>query len=157
MASAKKRDHKFLIISNKKAFFSYHILDKCIGGIVLQGTEVKSIRGHKANFTDAYCYFKGQELWLKGLHISPYGPAGQHNHLPMRPRKLLLQKSRLRALQRKKEEKHLTIIPLSLFISDNNLIKAEIALAKGKKKYDKRIALREKELIRQQQIKEKFE
>ncbi|MDA3880984.1 MAG: SsrA-binding protein SmpB [Prolixibacteraceae bacterium] len=129
-------------IKNKKAFFEYEILDKLIAGIQLQGTEIKSIRAGKASLPDSYCQFYGGELYVKNLHISEYKFGSLNNHEAMRERKLLLQKRELQKLDRKLKESGLTIVPLRLFMNDRGLAKLEIALAKGKKVYDKRETLK---------------
>ncbi|MEM9737854.1 MAG: SsrA-binding protein SmpB [Bacteroidota bacterium] len=147
MANNKKKIRP-TIIPNKKATFSYTILDKYTAGIALLGTEIKSIRQHQANLTDAYCYFKEGSLWLKGLHISHYQPAGQINHDPVRIRRLLLTKHELRKLLKGQEEKGYAIIALQLFINSKGLAKIEIALAKGKKLHDKRAAIKSRDLDR---------
>ncbi len=135
-------------IINKKAFFNYHILDKYIAGIVLKGTEMKSIRMGEINIKDTYCFFSDDELWVKGMHINTYKAAAHQNHLPTRTRKLLLKKRELNKIKSKKKEKGYTIIPLRFFINEKGLGKLAIALAKGKKRYDKRASIKEKELQR---------
>ena len=144
-----KKNTPSLHIPNKKALFDYELLDEYTAGIALQGTEVKSIRMGKANLKDAFCYFKNGELWVRGMHISHYQEGGIDNHETTRPRKLLLRKRELRKLQKAKEEKRLTIIPKSLFLTQKNLIKPKIALAKGKRAYDKRISIKERDLARE--------
>ncbi len=125
-------------IKNKKAYFEYHILEKYIAGLVLTGTEIKSIRQGKANINDAFAYFKGDELYLKNAHISEYSQGNIYNHDPLRERKLLLTKKELKKLKRKLQDEGITLIPLRLFINERGWAKLEIALAKGKKLYDKR-------------------
>jgi len=132
-------------ISNKKAFFNYEILDKYIAGIRLQGTEIKSIRLGKASLVDSFCDFEGNELFVKNLNISEYVLGTHYNHLPRRTRKLLLERTELIKLRRAAEQKGLTIIPLRLFISDKGFAKLEIALAKGKKEYDKRDTIKDRD------------
>jgi SsrA-binding protein len=132
-------------ISNKKAFFNYEILDKYIAGIRLQGTEIKSIRLGKASLVDSFCDFEGHELFVKNLNISEYVLGTHYNHLPRRTRKLLLERTELIKLRRAAEQKGLTIIPLRLFISDKGFAKLEIALAKGKKEYDKRDTIKDRD------------
>jgi SsrA-binding protein len=129
-------------IKNKKAFFEYEILDKYIAGLQLQGTEIKSIRAGKASLPDSYCQLYKGELYVKNLHISEYKFGSLNNHEAMRERKLLLQKRELQKLERKLKESGLTIVPLRLFMTDRGLAKLEIALAKGKKVYDKRETLK---------------
>ena len=132
-------------ITNKKAFFNYEILDKYIAGIRLQGTEIKSIRLGKASLVDSFCDFEGNELFVKNLNISEYVLGTHYNHLPRRTRKLLLERTELIKLRRAAEQKGLTIIPLRLFISDKGFAKLEIALAKGKKEYDKRDTIKDRD------------
>lgn len=135
-------------IKNRKASFEYHFLDTFIAGIVLTGTEIKSIREGKVNLQDAFCVFYGEELWVKQMHISPYTQASHYNHEMTRERKLLLTKKELKKLLGK-NEKGLTIIPTRLFINDRGLAKIEIALAKGKKLYDKREDIKDKDIKRE--------
>ena len=149
MASGKLEFQKNLNIRNKKASFEYHFIDKYIAGIVLTGSEIKSIRLGKVNLQDAYCTFLNGELFVKEMHISPYVMAKEINHEPKRERKLLLSKRELRKLETKNKEKGLTIIPIRIFLNDRGLAKLEIALAKGKKLYDKRVDIKEKDLKRE--------
>ena len=132
-------------ISNKKAFFNYEILDKYIAGIRLQGTEIKSIRLGKASLVDSFCEFEGHELFVKNLNISEYILGTHYNHAPRRTRKLLLERGELFKLRKAAEQKGLTIIPLRLFISEKGFAKLEIALAKGKKEYDKRDTIKDRD------------
>ena len=148
MNKPKKNNRSTINITNKKAFFSYHILDKYTAGIALLGTEIKSIRMGQVNLKEAYCLFAHNELWVKNMHISPYTPAAHYNHPPTRTRKLLLKKRELDRLKKGKEEKGHTIIPLRLFISEKGFAKLEIALAKGKKLYDKRASIKERDVQR---------
>jgi SsrA-binding protein len=138
-------------IQNKKAKFEYHLLETYEAGIALKGTEVKSIRLGKVQFTDAYCYFNDGELFIKELHISPYDFGNINNDDPRRERKLLLKKKQLKRLKEKSEEKGLTIIPVKIFFSDRGFVKVEIALAQGKKLYDKRQDIKDKDLTRESQ------
>ena len=133
-------------IVNKKAKFEYTILDKYEAGIVLTGTEIKSIRQNKASLSDAYCVFKDGELWVKNLHISEYANGTYNNHDPKRDRKLLLHKYQLKRLESKIKESGLTIVPLRLYLNDKGLAKLEIALVRGKKEYDKREAIKKREV-----------
>lgn len=135
-------------IKNKKASHLFEIEEKFIAGIQLKGTEIKSIRQGKASLVDSYCYFKNNELWIQGMHIAEYGHGTHFNHEPKRLRKLLLKKKELKKLRRKTKEKGYTIIALRVFFSENNLAKVEIALAKGKKKYDKREEIKQKDMKR---------
>lgn len=136
-------------IKNRKATFEYEILSKFTAGISLLGTEIKSIRNNKANISDAYCIFNNNELYVKNLHISEYPNSGYVNHEPKRDKKLLLNKQELQKLHTKVKEKGNSIVPLRLFINEKNKAKIEIALAKGKKIYDKRENIREKDLKRE--------
>ncbi|MBQ6087751.1 MAG: SsrA-binding protein SmpB [Bacteroidales bacterium] len=137
-------------ISNRRASFDYQFVETYTAGIVLVGTEIKSIRAGKASLADAYCYFdtRGQ-LWVRGLNISQYfwGSWGQHE--PKRDRKLLLNKRELRHLRQGDKEKGMTIVAVKLFIADNGYAKLVIALAKGKKDYDKRESIKEKDVRRE--------
>jgi len=125
-------------IKNRSAFFEYYIEDKYVAGLVLTGTEVKSIREGKASFNDSYCYFHKGELWIKSLHISEYSHGTYNNHDPLRERKLLLSRKELNKLEGKIKEKGFTIVPLALFFTEKGLVKLEIGLGKGKKTHDKR-------------------
>jgi len=135
-------------IKNKKAYFDYEFIEKLVAGIVLTGTEIKSIRLGKASLVDAYCIIENGELFVRGMNIATYDPGTFNNHKPMRDRKLLVEKSELKKLDRKVKEKGLTIIPTQLFISDKGYAKLEIALARGKKEYDKRETIRTRDLKR---------
>jgi SsrA-binding protein len=142
-------DAKDINIKNRKATFEYALLDKYVAGMQLTGTEIKSIRQGKANIADAFCAFIDNELWVRAAHISEYAQGTYNNHVPTRDRKLLLQKSELAKLQHKLKDKGLTIIPLRLFINDRGFAKLEIALAKGKKLYDKREDIKKKDVSRE--------
>ncbi len=135
-------------IKNKKASFEYFLLDKYIAGLVLTGTEIKSLRGGKASINEAYCTFEADELFVRNMHIAEYKYGTYNNHDPKRDRKLLLTRRELNKLQSKLNEKGLTLIPTFLFINDRGLAKMEIALAKGKKLYDKRETLKQKDTNR---------
>ncbi len=132
-------------IKNKRAAFEYFLTEEFIAGIVLSGTEIKSLRDGKANLTDAYCAFEGNELFVKNLHISEYKFGTYANHEPKRDRKLLLNRRELNKIISKTREKGLTIIPTLLFINEKGLAKIKIAIAKGKKLYDKRDSLKTKD------------
>jgi len=140
-----------MIIKNKKATFEYSILDQYVSGIVLVGTEIKSIKKGKASLVDSYCTFTGNELFLINSHIDEYEFGNQFNHDPKRQRKLLLNKKELRKIKRKITEKGLTIVPLNMFINDKGLCKVTICVAKGKKLYDKKIAIKERDIKRELQ------
>ncbi|OFX86588.1 MAG: SsrA-binding protein [Bacteroidetes bacterium GWF2_33_16] len=135
-------------IKNKKAGFSYEFIDKYIAGIKLTGTEIKSIRGGKANLIDTYCYFVEHELYVRGLNISEYSFGTHYNHEPKRDRKLLLTRRELNKLEKKVSEKGLTIVALRLFITESGWAKLEIALAKGKQEFDKREDIKKKDVKR---------
>ncbi|MDX9882366.1 MAG: SsrA-binding protein SmpB [Prolixibacteraceae bacterium] len=135
-------------IKNKKAFFEYEILETFIAGIQLVGTEIKSIRSSKASLVDSYGQFQSGELYVKNMHISEYDFGNINNHVAKRDRKLLLQKRELAKLAKKLKESGLTIVPLKLFVTEKGLAKLEIGLAKGKKMYDKRETLKEKDTRR---------
>ncbi len=135
-------------ISNRRAGFEYAFLEKYTAGIVLTGTEIKSIREGKVNFQDAYCLFLSDELFIRSLHISPYTEGTHYNHEPLRDRKLLLTRRELRKLASKLKDQGLTVIPVRIFSSDRGLAKIEIALAKGKKLYDKRETIKERDVKR---------
>lgn len=147
MNQKKNKANKYIAIKNKRASFEYAFLDKYVAGMVLAGTEVKSIRAGKVSLQEAYCYFLRGELWVKGMHIAAYEQGNIYNHVENRERKLLLNRKELNKLMRNKE-KGLTIIPIQLFISERGLAKLQIALAKGKKLYDKRQHIKERDLQR---------
>ena len=134
-----------ILIRNKRASFDYELLDKFQAGIVLVGTEIKSIRNSKASLVDSFCYFANDELWVKNMNISEYFFGSYNNHAPKRDRKLLLTKRELQKIRRMTKETGFTIVPTKLFISEKGLAKLEIAVAKGKKEYDKRESLKEKD------------
>ena len=138
-------------IKNRRAEFDYLIVDRYVAGIVLTGTEVKSIRAGKASLVDTFCYIHDGEVWVKNMYVAEYTHGSAFNHQPRRDRKLLLNKRELLRLQEKVKEKGLTIIPVVLFIDENGRAKLDIALAKGKKLYDKRESLKEKDVRRQMQ------
>jgi SsrA-binding protein len=152
---AKVKIEKSVNIKNKKASFEYQFIDTYVAGIMLTGTEIKSIRQSNVNLVDAYCVFKDTELFVVGLHISRYNEGTHYNHEPVRERKLLLQKKELKKLLTKSQEKGLTIIPTRIFISDRGFAKLEIALAKGKKLFDKRQDIKEKD-VKRELSREKF-
>ena len=135
-------------IKNKRATFDYEILDRYVAGIELYGTEIKSLRGGHASLPDSFCDFNNGELWVKGMRIAEYFYGTFNNHAPERERKLLLHRKELNKLQRKVTESGLTIVPIVLFINEKGLAKLEIGLAKGKKQYDKRETLKEKDARR---------
>ncbi|MBV7532042.1 SsrA-binding protein [Chitinophaga sp. sic0106] len=136
-------------LKNRSAYFEYAIEDKYIAGIVLTGTEIKSIRLGRVSFNDAFCYFHKGELFVKSLHIAEYSHGTAANHDPLRERKLLLTKKELRKLENKIKEKGYTIIPLRIFINDKSLAKMEIGMGKGKKMHDKRESIKQRESDRE--------
>lgn len=135
-------------IKNRRASFEYHFLETYTAGITLTGTEIKSIRQGKVNLQDAYCLFLGKELYLRQMSIAQYTEGTYNNHDPLRDRKLLLTKRELRRLTEKLKDQGLTIIPVRLYTSDRGFAKVDIALAKGKKLYDKRETIKEREVER---------
>ena len=132
-------------IRNKRATFDYELLDTYTAGIVHTGTEIKSIRLGKASLVDTFCYLAKGELWVKNMHISEYFYGSYNNHAARRDRKLLLSKKELKKLERGTKETGFTMVPTRLFINEKGLAKLVIALAKGKKQYDKRESLKEKD------------
>ena len=136
-------------IRNKRASFDYELMDQFVAGIVLTGTEIKSIREGRASLTDSYCAFRNGELYVTGMHISEYYWGNINNHDPLAERKLLLTRKELRRWERKVNETGLTIIITKLFINDRGLAKVEVALARGKRQYDKRDALRKRDHARE--------
>ena len=131
-------EQKKISIKNRRATFDYEIIDTYVAGIVLSGTEIKSLRLGKASLTDCYCYFHAHELFVRGMNISEYHWGSYNNHMPKRDRKLLLQRKELAKLERALQDKGLTVVGLKLFINDRGLAKLQIGLAKGRKSYDKR-------------------
>lgn len=136
-------------VKNKKAYFEYHILEKYVAGIALLGTEIKSIREGKVNINDSFCTFLSDGLYIRNMHISEYSHGSFYNHEAKRDRQLLLKKKELKKLKTKLDEKGLTIIPLRMFISKRGFAKLEIALAQGKKDFDKRESIKERETKRE--------
>ncbi len=141
-------------IKNRRASFDYSLLEKFTAGIVLLGTEIKAIREGKASLVDSFCYFRNGELFVKNLNVSIYTEGNLYNHEPTRERKLLLNKQEINKLQKKLLDKGLTVIPTLLFTSDSGYAKLEIALAKGKKLFDKRDDMKAKDIDRD--LKRKF-
>jgi len=141
-----------LKIKNRKASYEYKLINKYVAGIMLVGTEIKSIRNNQANISDSYCLFIKDDLYVKNLHIAEYQNAGNNNHDTKRNRKLLLNRHELNKIKSKTNEKGMSIIPTLLFINDTGKAKLEIAIAKGKKNYDKRNSLKEKDQKRQVDI-----
>ncbi len=135
-------------IKNRKAKFEYHVQDDFVAGIVLMGSEIKSIRLSKVNMQDAYCFVENGEVWIVNLHISSYDNAGFVSHEPLRRRKLLLNRREIDKIDKKLKEQGLTLIPLRLFTTDKGLAKIQIAIGKGKKLYDKRDDIKQKDMKR---------
>ena len=138
-------------ISNKRALFEYYVIQKLEAGIALTGSEIKSIRAGKINFKDSYARISEGECFLMNFHISPWEKASFFNHEAERPRRLLLHKSEIRRLKAKVDEQGMTLIPLDIYINDKGKCKLTIALAKGKKVYDKRDTLQKKDLDREKE------
>lgn len=136
-------------IKNRQAYFEFFIEDKFDAGMVLMGTEVKSIREGKVSFNDSFCMFFKDELWLRGMYIAEYSLGTSNNHIAVHDRKLLLTKRELKKLQLKMKDVGYTITPLRIFFNDRNLAKIEIGIGKGKKLYDKRETLRKKDTDRE--------
>ena len=134
---------------NKKLRFAHEVIETLNAGIILTGAEIKAVREGKTTLQDAYAYFKKHELFVTGVHIAPYSHAGFENHEPLRPKKLLLNKEELRKWHKKVQEKGLTIVPAKLFISPKGWAKLQIALTRGKKKYDKREDIKRRDVKKQ--------
>ncbi len=132
-------------IRNKRATFDFEILEKYIAGIVLTGTEIKSIRLGKAGLTDSFCFENNGELWIKNMYVGEYFYGSYNNHASRRDRKLLLSKKEIREIGKASKDNGFSIVPLRVFVNDRGLAKVEIALAKGKKVYDKRQSIKERE------------
>ena len=150
--TAKKNKDRFsknINIRNRKASHEFELVDKYVAGMVLLGSEIKSIREGKASLTEAFCVFHGDELFIRGMQINPYKQATHFNHSMTRERKLLLNRQELDRLKKRMEEKGMTIVPLRLFINDKGLAKLEISTARGKKLHDKRQSLKEKDQKRE--------
>jgi SsrA-binding protein len=139
---------ELLIAQNRAASYNYHLLEKHEAGMVLLGTEVKSLREGKANLRDSYAVIRAGAVWLLNCHIAEYLPGGPYNHTPLRPRKLLLKKEEIEKLDRKSDQKGLTLVPLRIYFRDG-IAKCEIALAQGKKKWDRRQTEKDKEAKRE--------
>ena len=149
MAEKRTTDFKSINIRNKRATFDYEILEEYIAGVVLVGTEIKSLRMGKASLTDSYCYFEQGELWIRNVNIAEYAWGTCNNHVPKRDRKLLLNHKELNKLQRTLQDRGLTVVGLRLFINERGLAKIVIGLARGRKSYDKREYLKENDARRE--------
>ena len=137
------------MMNNRQAYFNYHIEEKYVAGIVLLGTEVKSIRDGKLSFNDAFCLFDDGELWVRGLYIAEYSHGTSNNHIAVHDRKLLLNKRELKKLQLKLKDKGYTVVPLKVFFTDKGFVKVEIGLARGKKLHDKRETIKSRDVEKQ--------
>ena len=136
-------------LKNRQAFHEYLIEARYVAGIVLLGTEVKSLREGKASFNDSYCLINKGEMWVKSLHIAEYSHGTVNNHDPVRDRKLLLEKREIRNIEGKLKEKGFTLVPLRIFFNEKNIAKMEVGLAKGKKHHDKRESIKQKDVERE--------
>lgn len=142
-------DYKNINVRNKRATFDYEILEEYVAGVVLVGTEIKSIRMGKVSMVDSYCYFDKGELWIRGVNIAEYAWGTCNNHTPKRDRKLLLTRREIAKLTRAMQDKGLTIVGLRLFLNERGLVKIVIGLARGRKTYDKREYLKENDARRE--------
>lgn len=142
-------EQKKINIRNKRATFDYEILEEWTAGIVLAGTEIKSVRAGKVSMTDSYCYFDKGEVWIRGVNIAEYDWGTCNNHAPRRDRKLLLTSREIAKMERAAQDKGLTIVGLRLFLNDRGLAKAVVGLARGRKSYDKREYLKENDAKRE--------
>lgn len=147
--------NKNVYIKNRKAFYNYELLEKFVAGIKLTGPEIKSVRNGEAGISESYCFFKKEELYVRNMYVKEYSNAGYIEQEPRRERKLLLQKRELQKLLKKLKDQALTIIPVALFINERGWAKLEIGLARGKKLYDKRESIKDKDLQRQLSRKQK--
>lgn len=138
-------------IKNRRASFDYEFVERFTAGIVLSGTEIKSIRAGKASLVDSYCYFVGKELFVRNMNVAEYWWGSYNRHDPKRDRKLLLNKRELRKLQRATREKGMTIVAIKIFISEKGYAKLDIALARGKREFDKRESIKEKDMRRERE------
>jgi SsrA-binding protein len=136
-------------IKNRSAYYEFFIDDTFTAGLMLKGTEVKSLRSGKASFNDSYCILNKGELFLRSLHIAEYSHGTVNNHDPIRERKLLLNRKEIKKLESKTKEKGYTIVPLRIFFNENNLAKIEIGLARGKKMHDKRDTIKQRDTDRE--------
>jgi SsrA-binding protein len=151
MSKDKARFSNTVNIKNKKARFNFELIENFETGIVLKGSEIKSIREGKASLQEAYCHVNKGEIFIKGMNISPYTESTYDNHDPIRERKLLLRKKQIEKIKEKMEQKGLTLIPVRLYITSRGFAKLDIALAKGKKVHDKRDSIKQKDQNRELQ------
>ena len=151
MSTEKQRFSNNIQIKNRKAGFEYEFLDKYEAGIILKGTEIKSLREGKASVQEAYCHVHNDEIFIKGMTISPYRESSFHSHDQQRERKLLLKKKEIGKIKSKTEERGLTIVPTRVYINKRGYAKVEIAVARGKKIYDKRDSIKKKDQDRELQ------
>ena len=147
MSSERFKQH--INIKNRQAFFNFEIEDKILAGIMLMGTEIKSIREGKVNLQDSYCYFNRNEVFVKGMNITPYAEGTHYNHSTDRERKLLLKKSEIKKLEAKVNQKGFTLVPLRVFINDRGLAKLELGIGRGKKVHDKRETIKDRDVKRE--------
>lgn len=152
-----KREEK-LIAKNKKAFHEYEVLDRYEAGLVLTGTEVRSLRENNCQLTDSFALVRNGEVWLHNVHIAPFAQGNINNPDPDRKRKLLLHKKEIRELQEAIREKGMAVVPLKMYFAENSLVKVQIAIAKGKKLYDKRQSMAERDSRREMEraVKERY-
>lgn len=149
--------NKKINVRNKRATFDYEILEEWTAGIVLVGTEIKSIRMGKASMTDSYCYFDRGELWIRGVNIAEYGWGTCNNHVPKRDRKLLLTRKELAKMERALQDRGLTVVGLRLFLNERGLAKVSVGLGRGRKSYDKREYLKANDARREMdQVKKNY-
>ncbi len=149
--------NKKINVRNKRATFDYEILEEWTAGIVLAGTEIKSIRMGKVSMTDSYCYFDRGELWIRGINIAEYSWGTCNNHTPKRDRKLLLTRKELRKIERALQDRGLTVVGLRLFLNERGLVKVVVGLARGRKSYDKREYLKANDARREMdQVKKNY-
>ncbi|HRP88427.1 MAG TPA: SsrA-binding protein SmpB [Edaphocola sp.] len=152
--SKHSRQNNKVFIKNKSATFEFAIEDRLNAGMVLTGSEIKSIRANKVSFNDSYCFFHKGELWIRSLHIAQYVNAGYVGHEPTRERKLLLTRKELKKWEQKIKEKGYTIVPMAIFINESGYAKLEVGLGRGKKLYDKRESIKNRDLDRDMKRKE---
>ncbi len=148
MAKTKRKAAPGDVATNRQASHRFHLLDKWEAGMVLTGTEVKSLREGKTQIKDGYASINDGEVWLYNVHIPPYGPATRENHEPERPRKLLMHRREIERLMAKTREKGLTLVPTRIYFADGKRAKLELALARGKDQGDKRQTIKDRDMKR---------